>query len=498
MEDGTPLPVTSFHHQIVGPPFCYDWNPTRGPKYWQYQPVKGAEFAALLRQQGVTVIRIYLEEAYILEWGNRIGMFQDPIGAYNPEVVAFWDRLFDWSDEFGLKLLVGMYHSDQVVRNWPRHPYSANCGGPGPRDKANAMWYTDSCIRECQKRDLRFVIDRWGRRDSLFAIDLMPEANLHWGAGPQLVAAWCKDMAPYARQYARSRWGKAPLLTMSSGGDIPSQWQQGLFVDNPDLDFVATHVYDGKVGDPVVAGGKAVDCITPALEVNRHVRRMLAFMKTRKPYLVTETGPIRADVPLDKHCVINGVQSPLADEEYFHNVIWAHFASGASGSPTRWAFRPDTPEGYVLTRVMFGYLGVLRRVQLALDLPLFAPANIDNLLRLTAAQPRGAVSPPQDVDGVYLMGAADRDQGVVWVLQNQVPVPGAEPPLIEGSVLAVMDRSGGDYAVQFWDTRRGTVVGETNVSVPALSFIRVSVPAFRHDVAVVFKKLKPAAAANAK
>ncbi len=489
-EDGNILPICSYHHQIVGHPFCLEWNPTRGPKNWNYSPGIGRAYAKYLQEQGINMIKIILEEAYILEYDNRIGLFQDPVGIYNPEVVGFWDMFFDWADDAGLKIYICFYHMDQVVRNWTKHPFSANQGGPGPADQVDATWYTSPAFRRMHYRDFCYVIDRWGQRDCIFALDLMGEANMHCGGSPQQLLDWQRDLYPRIREYAINRWGKCHMLTMI-GGDSPSQLHPGLFFNNPNLDFYALNLYSGSVANPVLPNNGGVDVINPALLVNERVRLALDTMKKPFPFLITETGPIGVvqgiHHSLDDYCIVDGQPSSVADDEYFHNMTWAHFASGGSGSPTRWGFREESSdeEECFLTDSMRRDLFSLNQFQQCIDLNTFQSHNIDGNLELDVNESRGARG---SVPKAFLMGAADEWQGIAWVLRDRDPMPSDPTPTALDLTLIVHNRAQGTYDVKLYDTRQATTVAEYEISVGEEQNLRIPIPALEEDIALAFQR----------
>src|SRR5690606_28778052 len=83
-EDGRPYVPAGFHHQIVEPDFNAAWDPfDKLGSWWRYDSAKAARFAREIADRGITMIRIFLEEAYILESNWRWALFQDPVGIYN-------------------------------------------------------------------------------------------------------------------------------------------------------------------------------------------------------------------------------------------------------------------------------------------------------------------------------------------------------------------------------------------------------------------------------
>lgn len=467
LEDGTPFVPAGFHHQPVEPDFNAAWAPLG--RWWWYNPTRAEKFAQALPQRGISYIRVFLEEAYILENNVRFGMFQDPVGIYNPDLVSHWDQLFDWADQYGFKILVSLYHTDQARRNWRYYPYAQQQGGPAG-EKPDARWFTDPGVIEAQKRDLEYIIDRWGQRDSFFAIDLMNEIDL-WPASTSVMWDWVTMMAKHARSYMEERWGKAHLLTVSVANP------KSTLRHHPDVDFVTTHMYSGSIANPQVRvdGEIKTDVTTPAVEAFLIAAEVLSSLPAQKPYFDTEHGPIGAQLPLDMYCIVDGMRSPMADETYFHNIIWAHFIAGAAGAPTRWGFRPDTPQGYRPTDEMLDDLGRLRRFALLFDLQTFAPTPISLFGVARAGR--------SNRDDLLIMGSVDNDQAMFWVLQRRKPIPDGLMEPVTDAVIDVPVLTEGEYLVQLYDTRRGEVISEIAVSTNNRR-LTIPLPAFLCDIAL--------------
>lgn len=467
LEDGTPFVPAGFHHQPVEPDFNAAWSPVG--RWWWYNPYRAERFAQALPQRGVSYIRIFLEEAFILENNVRFGMFQDPVGIYNPDLVSHWDQLFDWADQYGFKILVSLYHTDQARRNWRYYPFSQQQGGPAG-EKPDARWFTDPGVVAAQKRDLEYIIDRWGQRDSFFAIDLMNEIDL-WPASSLAMRDWVTMMANHAHSYMEQRWGKAHLVTVSVA-DPKSTLRY-----HPDLDFVTTHMYSGSIANPQVRveGEIKTDVTTPAVEAFLVAAGVLSTLPEGKPYFDTEHGPIGAQLPLDRYYIVDGMRSPVADETYFHNIIWAHFIAGAAGAPTRWGFRPDTPQGYRPTDEMLDDLGRLHRFALLFDLQTFAPAPISLFGTTKAGR--------SNRDDLLVIGSVDDDQVMFWVLQRRKPIPDGPTEPVTDAVIDVPVLAEGQYLVQLYDTHRGEVVSEFAVDSKDKRLV-IPLPSFTYDIAL--------------
>ncbi|MBN2450236.1 MAG: carboxypeptidase regulatory-like domain-containing protein [Lentisphaeria bacterium] len=476
LEDGTPFIPAGYHHQIVYGGFCFGWRPTQGKPWWPYNPAIPEHYARKLADAGVNFLRIFLEDTYPLgakPHPNRLGMFQDPPGTYAPDVIDQWDRLFDFADRYGFKILVSLYQTDQVRAHWRLYPFSASRGGPGPETLQPGEWYSSPALRACHRRDWAFVIDRWGQRDGLFGFDLMNEAHMHWEATPQQVGDWLREMVPFVRQRMARRWGRQTLLTVS-GSPGQSGPDMGLYINNPGLDFVTTHNYDGPIGNPVTDKGRRVDVVLPALAMREAVARVMERTDPVKPYLDTEWGPIHAGIELDSCGMPGGQKSPAADETYFHNVTWAHVAAGAAGAPARWLFRPG------LTDRMLADLGSVRRFLEGVDTAPFRPQALPaDRLRVDALRGK-----------VHALGCADRDQAILWLLVDREPMPAPDPRPAEETTVRIRHwRRGGRFRVRVWDTHRGCAAAETEVRAAPGEELRLPLRRIDRDVALALRRL---------
>lgn len=494
-EDGSPYVPAGFHHQIVEPDFNLAWYPwDKLGSWWSYHPARAEAYARNIAARGISMIRIFLEEAYILEGNRRWALFQDPVGIYNPSVVAHWDRLFDWADQYGFKILVSVYHTDQAQRNWRYYPYSQQQGGPAG-ERPDREWFVSPAIKEAQKRDFEYVIDRWGQRDSLFALDLMNEAD-GWPGAALYLGPWIQEMATHVRDYMIKRWGKAHLLTVSAADHL-ARSHRNTIINNPHLDFVNTHMYIGSIANPQVQVGGVIktDVFTPALEASYTAMGVLDQMSEVKPYFDSEHGPIAAQLPLDRFYVVNGNPSSIVDEFYFHNIIWANFVSGAAGVATRWGFRPNTPLGYRLTDAMLDDIGRLRRFALSFDLNQLSP------------RPVRAIEIDKNRSDLFVVGSIDDEQGMFWALKQRRPIPDEEelrvevadadpdtagttpdPAVVRGGIVTVPVNSDGLYRISFYDTRSGDWREPRTVESKD-SRLTIELPEFRWDIAWMVERM---------
>ncbi len=428
--------------------------------------VAGEDYLRMLAEHGVTVLRV------MLEYGSDDWLFEDPAGCPRPEAVRYWDRLIRLCEHWGVRLLAVFWDTYHLYREWKRHPYGRPGGVLGrPED-----FCTSPAAIEAQKRRIRFFVDRWGGSPALFGYDLFNELFPGWGGSPLDQHRWVAELAAFTKACELERWGRRHLITVSPFGGIPTEEYREIFFQHPELDFVSPHIYAfGSIDNPE----NTIDC---ALTVREAVRFGLAQMAEPRPYLDSENGPIH--LFLD-----HGRCLPEAfDDEYFHNMSWAHLASGGAGGGMRWPFRHPhclTPGMHVAQRAMSRFVS-------ALDWASFEAGAVALGL---AVVPRGAVnsygSRPLPV---IPFGCADRRQALVWLLRD-LRVLAAEA-LLPPAELRLEGLAPGLYRAAFWNTYVGVEMGEHLFSIPGGGEALVPLPPLKRDLAIAIRARPGQAAAD--
>ncbi|MEA2695676.1 MAG: hypothetical protein QOJ16_5063 [Acidobacteriota bacterium] len=407
----------------------------------------------MLAAQGVTVLRLMLEYGEDRDW-----FFEDPIGCPLPHAVRYWDDLIGLCERTGIRLLLAFWDTFHLSARWELHPYSR----PGSGFDAPGCFCTSETARAIQRERVRFCIERWGGSPAIFGYDLLNEMHPAWGGGPEEQHRWISEMADFVRTVERERWGHSHLLTVSTFGGILDEAYQDLILRHPSLDFASTHVYEfGAIDNPD-------NTIDGALAMRDAVRFALASMREPRPYTDSEHGPIHLFMDHKR-------QLPEAfDAEYFHNLAWAHLASGGAGGGMRWPFR----DPHILTSSMHAVQGGLARFAGALDWNRFAPRPIDLDLYIHPPLP------------ILPFGCADDSQGLVWLLRD-LRRTGATPaatPLAPPELL-LPELPAGRYRATFWDTWRGRPSGERTFQAgqAGRQRPRLPLPPFERDLAITFQ-----------
>jgi len=304
--DGSPFTPIGYNHNP-------DWSqliesdPTRPG----YDPKVTERFFKHLRKNGINLVRLMLETP-------ASGMLENPIGTFRPEQVRWIDNIFTAARKSDIKLMITPWDTFWMTRQWDISPYDPARGG---RVEKMIDFITKPEVREAQKKRLKFMVDRWGNSGTVFAWELLNEAELYWGASPEQLASWGSEMATCVREYERKKWGRNHLITMSIARAMPTGGLGDVAYRQPGFDLATTHLYIGASKAPT-------EPIEPALNIREGVTFALKAIKDNRPYIDGEDGPI------DKW-IANG----RLDDSVFHNMTWAHLASGGAGSGLRWPYR---------------------------------------------------------------------------------------------------------------------------------------------------------------
>lgn len=295
-----------------------------------YNPDITDAFFKHLNECGVNLIRMMLE-------APAAGfLFEDPIGTFKPEQVAFIDNIVTLARKHDIKLLMTPWDTFWMSHTWDRNPYNAKNGGPVEK---KVDFLTRREVIEGQKKRWKFIIDRWGNTGTIFAWELLNESDYWWDSTPEQLQAWTKEMGDFVREYEKQKWGRNHMINISTGRPMPDGGFGDLAYRQPGIDFAQTHLYIGAANAPDEPFG-------PALAEKQGVLYALSQIKDNRPYIDGENGPINrwiADVNLDN--------------EVFHHMSWAHLASGGAGSSLRWPYRGP----HHLTEGMYQHLGRMSR-----------------------------------------------------------------------------------------------------------------------------------------
>lgn len=379
-----------------------------------------------LKAHGVTCLRLMLEYAQ-----GRHRYLEKPAGRFVPNMVRFWDDLFELCEEVGLYLLLTPFDTFFTWRAWEHHPYNRRNGGPCA---GRGQLTTCPATRRAIKARLEFATRRWGASPALFAWDLWNELHpAHGGNDPGTCEPFITDLSDFLRSLELRLHGRAHLQTVSIFGlSLPGS--RGPFrpaFRHPGLDFASPHLYDkSTIDDPR-------DTVSPAVATGRLMRTAIEEAEDLRPVFDSEHGPIHAF--LDRH---RKLPEPF-DDEYFRHIQWAHLASGGAGGGMRWPNRHP----HVLTPGM-------RQAQLALSR--FLPCiEWSSFLR------RNLNAEAQATEGFHVFACGDAHQAIAWLLRaNDLGPDGmmCRDSALRRPLVTIPGLAAGRYRVMQFDTRLGKVV----------------------------------------
>ncbi|HET6452923.1 MAG TPA: hypothetical protein VFI02_00840, partial [Armatimonadota bacterium] len=277
-----------------------------------YDPVFADRFFKKLHGSGVNLVRMMVETP---GGGNVI---EKPLGTFLPEQVAWIDSIVKLARKYDIRLMVTPWDTFWMSNHWDSNPYNIKNGGPVEK---KVDFITKREAIEAEKKRLKFLIERWGNTGTIFAWELLNESDYWWEASPEQVTAWAKEMSDFVRDYEKEKWGRNHLVCISTGRPVPDGGWGDLVYRMPGMDLATTHLYLDAANAPN-------EPIGPALAIRRGVNYALSQIKDNRPYIDGEDGPINRWIADQK-----------LDDEVFHNMVWAHMASGGAGSGLRWPYR---------------------------------------------------------------------------------------------------------------------------------------------------------------
>ncbi len=413
-----------------------------------------------LRASGVNTMRVMFEYAQF-----QYGLAENPLGEFRQPVVEFWDRFIELAEEYGIYLIITPWDPFWMQREWDENPYNIANGGM-MEDMRGFLTNPDAVA--AQKRRLGFMVDRWGGSAAILAWELMNEIELWWGTTPREITDWISEMASFVRERELKRYGRAHLLTASLATPYPSPELVAAVLAHPDLDFATTHQY----------AGPAVNAPVNTVDAAHAVALATTYAKTQlpddRPYLDTESGPIDA-----------WIADGEFDAEYYHNMSWAHLASGGAGQGLRWPYRNP----HVLSDEMHAVQAAMARFVKAFDWRGFAPRPVDRYAEVRVGE--------RLLEHISVYGVGDDRRVLLWLL-NTAPASCGPVSAVEGAKLVIHHSEwagshgvqpdiapGSTVVVEFWDTRVGGEIGKAAFTVVPGAAWEIPLPRFEHDLAIV-------------
>jgi hypothetical protein len=380
---------------------------------------------AALGESGARVVRVWLAP-----WWLPV---EPRPGEYDPSACARLDAIFAQAEDVGLRIILCIEQHGSLqpaggeIGLWPRHPYNRANGGPcgSVRD-----FFTDAEAARLFRNRLRYLVARYGYSRALMAWELMNEAEYVGFAGSRfdeqrvVVARWHRAQSAWLREH--DPFGH--LIATSADVSLQETLARAGVVD-----FIQLHIY----GQDDLPGW---------------IRLGVDEVEERHdlPLLVSEFGL---------------KEKPMGPEAVTRGLFAAMLLTGGGGA-LPWLQDEDDPAP------AYARLGG-------------AAAFFRHVPWSDAAFEPDAT--PLRADGVAWMGEAPRlltvrggDHALLFLYGRAQRPPDRR---VKTFSAALKGMPGGDYRIEFWNARTGTVI-ETQAAHAADGALKVVFPDALDDVAV--------------
>jgi hypothetical protein len=428
--NGKPLILDGYNEQIVSSNLIGLWTNTKFARALEFAgilnetPEQVDEYFKELHDNGVNVLRIFFEFA---QDPSDFSLFENPLGTVNESVVEVWDQIFALAKKYDIYLLIEPYDPyDMVIpsTNWQASPFNVVNGGP-LKSLSDGFLTNPVVIKDAEFR-FKFMIDHWGDSSHILAWEVNNEIDLWYGSNNDpAIKSYIKTISDFIVNYEDKKFGHHHLITVSTGASTPSGALADVVYDNNHLDFLTTHLYPPDVANPT-------STIEPALTASESVLYNLEHLNYSKPYFDSEWGPIdHPDLPLQ------------FDSQYYHNICWAEFSSGAAGIGLRWIFRNSLPEEFLQTDKAFSEIVNAPGI----DWLNFKPFPTATEIRV----------PVQFANLIIPFSCGDESARIIWLLKDteNTDIKNLDFSSIN---LTVSGFKTGNYVVQLWNTYTGKLI----------------------------------------
>ena len=401
------------------------------------------QYFKILHQHGVTCMRLMMEYCH-----TEHRYLEKPVGQFHPHMIALWDALFALASKYEIRFLLTPFDTFWMKRRWKVHPYNKRNGGVC---STTTQWLLSKEMRTAIKNRFEYFTQRWGGSGIIFAWDLWNEIHpVHARQEVGQLSHYVEDVGGFLRNREIELFGKAHLQTVSFYGTslLKDHRIAAMALHHPGLDFATIHFYD----EPEIDRPK--NTIDAAIVTGSLTREVLAEINDERPFFDTEHGPIFSFNNKGR------TFDEAFDDEYFHNMQWAHFASGGAGGGMRWPYRNPHTLTVGMRKRQLALSGFVRLV----DWKGFKRNSLNEKITVSHSH-------------AVHFSCGDEQQAIVWLLRNKIN--GAE---LENLVIDFK----GKYAVVFWDTMAGNKIKEEIINEPDRGCI---LPSFEKDVAVYLKRI---------
>ncbi len=431
--NGKPLILDGYNEQIVSSNLMGLWTNTKFARVLEFAgilnetPEQVDEYFKELHDNGVNVLRIFFEFA---QDPSDFSLFENPLGTVNESVVEVWNQIFALAKKYDIYLMIEPYDPyDMVIpsTNWQASPFNIVNGGPL---KSLDGFLTNPIVIKDAEFRFKFMIDHWGDSSHILAWEVNNEIDLWYGSNNDpAIKSYIKTISDFIVNYEDEKFGHHHLITVSTGASTPAGALADVVYDNDHLDFLTTHLYPPDVANPT-------STVESALTASESVLYNLAHLNYSKPYFDSEWGPIdHAELPIQ------------FDSQYYHNVCWAEFASGAAGIGLRWIFRNSLPQEFLQTNKAFSEIVNAPGINWLNFKPLSAATEVE--------------LPEQFQKLIIPFSCGNGDARIIWLLKD-TQNPEIKNANFQNIDLKVSRFKDGTYTVQFWNTYTGEMIISLN------------------------------------
>jgi len=392
---------------------------------------------------GENILEVWMSSWWMgLEWSAEQKNYNG-LGYYNLAHAWKLDYMMSLADQLGMYFhLVIDNHGKLTPRSdqeWAFNPYNQKNGG---MLIDSISFFSNARAKEYYKQKLRYIMARWGAYPQIMGFEFWSEVNLSGGPGrrgrTQDQTQWHIEMADHAKLL--DPW-KHLVTTHYSGSyntinvDLMKQ---------PEMDYLAFNAYCPP-GD-----------LIPLLR-----RSSVGTSYMRKPSLVTEYGGMWYGATMGEL------------EACVHSGLWAAFMTNLAGGPLIWW--TDFVEKY---HAYDHYLAFANYV-----------AGEDKRGRALKTS-KASLGSGKKAD-LRSMVLANHRMLYAWVYSDSAMTSIPEEPkeIPKGTSFTYTGLEAGDYKVEYWDTYKGCITSQEEVTVNKKQRLTLRLPAFQNDLALKVKRI---------
>ncbi|MBC8204050.1 DUF5060 domain-containing protein [bacterium] len=399
------------------------------------------------------------------------------VGEYDLERAYRADEILKSAEEMGIYLQV-VFESwpfwaedkEQMAGNarWEENPYNSVIGGflssPGQFDN-------DEQAKNAFKNRLRHCIARWGYSPNVFCWQLWGEYDMRFNMAYQEgrryfnerdILEWHHEMAGYIKG-----WDKRRMTTTAEGEPqsiSPKLWS----LEN--LDYITVHAYNHPI-----------DLLLPK-KLDEYWE-----MNPGKPIFIQEYGP---------EALLGTLNLSLeACRAGYHNPLWISVMMKCAGAPMKWTWYGDEreevmnlDEDYRVMRQFFQGSDLANSGIKKLRINDLTPKKHFRELAHRTRNKERVIRKKGNYSPVEIMGIGNSRKAYIWIHDirhnlYEIQYQGYRPQVITGVEFQINDMDDGQYTVEFWDTRTGSII-QTQTTASSQGRLIIEAPGFKADIAV--------------